>query len=145
MAPVTSEMEEETNREDKEEKQMPCIVDFSMHNNDGRDAASMAAEHNRTGIITRMSDVIERLLDASMHGAGGRIKRSPPSCPWLSSLPSGVASEPKTFVDHDAYSQPQADPEPPPTHAATLLPPSQTLMGWSRHRTQSKPHLPSPD
>lgn len=151
IASATREMEEETDREeDDEEKHVPCIVDFSMRNNDGMDAASVAAEHDRAGVIDQMSDAIERLLDASMHGDDGRIiERSPPSCPrLLSSLPSPVRSAPPQdfWQSTMAYFQPQADPEPPPMmQAAKLLPPPQTPVGWNRRRTQSEPHLLSPE
>ncbi|KAL7554013.1 hypothetical protein ACHAWF_017386 [Thalassiosira exigua] len=46
----------------------PRTVDFSMRNNDGMDAAAVAAQNDRAEVILQFSMTIERLVDASIDG-----------------------------------------------------------------------------
>jgi len=125
---ATSTMKEEI------EEENPCIVDFSIRNNDGMDVASVAAKHDQASVITLISGAIEGLLDASVDR---QIEVASP----LPSLPSPLRSSPS----HDfwqstiSYFQPQLDLGSPPA----MKTPPQTPMGWNRRRTKSEPYLSS--
>lgn len=52
--------------EEEMEDESFCTIDFSLRDNDGMDCAAVAAKHDQAGIITLMSESIERLLDLSI-------------------------------------------------------------------------------
>jgi len=133
-------MEEEVMEEQQEQQQQqPCVVDFSMRNNDGMDVASVAAKVDNASVITLIWETIERLLDASID-AQMELSSPLPFIPSpLSSLPSPLRTSPPMdfWQSTVAYFQPQSD----MAMKATPQTQPQTPKGWNRHRSKSEPYL----